>query len=432
MHTALLEEPQMKTTGLVILLALAVALAVAPLSADVPKSVSAMAFGAKGDGVTDDTAAIQKALDSLGTAGGIVNLPAGRYLISAELKVPKYATLMGEGERWENSSTGLIVATNGFSAVRLSYGSGVKALQISYPKNRGVENPKPYPPTILIGGCNAVENIVFDCAWIGVSTLPGGNNGGQSVFRDIEGFVHSVGMHISGCRDLNRFEDIHWFAGGTGDQTKAYYIKNRVGFEFGDVDGVFMDGCFIIRGKTFLHQLPIKDTPDGKPARAHSLGFQIDRCWTENTDFGFIFEGACGFVISNSNILIRENGVGIKVVPNSLYYNAAITTTQVRGYGKPLVGIEYTTLVPHQNNRLSIADCQVTGGSPAVHLGPGAIRANIHDNHFVSAPGQPAIQIDKGADLIVITNNVLSSADPIVDNSGDKASKNISGNLMEK
>src|SRR5664279_4714909 len=38
-------------------------------------------FGAKGDGKTLDTAAIQKALDECGNAGGgIVRLPAGTYL----------------------------------------------------------------------------------------------------------------------------------------------------------------------------------------------------------------------------------------------------------------------------------------------------------------------------------------------------------------
>jgi predicted nicotinamide N-methyase len=88
--------------------------------------------------------------------------------------------------------------------------------------------------------------------------------------------------------------------------------------------------------------------------------------------------------------------------------------------------------VPHPRNRLSIADCQVVDGAPAVLLGSGAIRANIHDNHFQSVPGKPAIQIDKGADLLVITNNVLSSKEPIKDDSDKTARKNISGNVVEE
>lgn len=413
------------------LAALAVILVSLPAMCDVPKSVSARNFGAKGDGVTDDTAAIQKALDSL-TAGGVVNLPSGRYLLSASLKVPTGVTLLGEGARWENSATGLIIPKNGFSAVRLGNTAGVKGLAICYPNNTDDQKPEAYPPSILLEGINpCVENIVFDCAWIGVSTAAGGRNSGQGMFRDLTGFVHSVGIHLSGCRDVNRIIDVHWFVGGKNNTANAYYRKNRVGFEFGDVDGILMDRCFIIGAKTFLHQLPYKDTSDGKKEMAHSLGFQISECWIEDVDEGFVFEGVTGFVLSSSNILVRGGGVGVKVKTNSIYYNASISGVQVRGFGKPLVGFDYDCLIPHGRNRLSISDCQVVDGSPAVHVGPGGWRANIHNNHFQSMGDSPAIQIDKGADLLVITNNVLSAKQPIADNSGDKARKNISGNIDE-
>ena len=416
----------------VVLIALAMMLAGAPAMADAPKSVSAITFGAKGDGVADDTAPIQKALDSL-THGGIVNLPAGAYLLSAALKVPSGTTLLGEGARWENSATQLIVPKNGFSAVRLGNGSSVKGLAVVYPNNQNVEKPEAYPPSIVLEGINpSVENIVFSCAWIGISTPPGGGNAGQGLFRDITGFVHSVGIHLSGCRDVNRIQDVHWFVGGTGDHGKSYYRANRVGFEFGDVDGTLMDRCFIIGGKTFFHQLPLKDTPSGKGEPAHSLGFQINECWIEDVNEGFVFEGATGFVLNSSNILVRGGGVGVRVRTNSLFYNAVISGVQVRGFGKPLIGFEYTTLTPHPRNRLSIADCQVVDGAPALLLGSGAIRANIHDNHFQSVPDKPAIQIDSGADLLVITNNVLSSKQPVLDRSGKDARKNISGNVEEQ
>jgi hypothetical protein len=393
-----------------------------------------MDFGAKGDGIADDTAAIQKALDAVADGGGVVNLPAGKYVLSACLNMPGGSTLLGEGVRWETGASQLIVPKNGYSAVKLGHGCSVRGLLISYPNNRSTTKPEAYPPAILLAGINpSVENIAFDSAWIGISTPPGGGNTGQGMFREITGFVHHVGMHLSGCRDVNRILDVHWFVGGDDPGAKdAYYRKNRIGFEFGDVDGTIMDRCFMICGKTFYHQLPMKDCPDGKKEPAHSLGHHIDQCWIEDVDNGFIFEGACGFILSGTNILVRNNGVGVSVRANSLFYNAVINGVQVRTFGGPVVGIEYGCKTPHPRNRLSIADCQVVDGFPAVHLMNGACRVNIHDSHFQAAPGKPAIQIDKGADMFTITNNVLSAEEPIKDCSGDKARKTVSGNVVEK
>lgn len=59
--------------------------------------ISVKDFGAVGDGVTDDTTAIQSALDSIGTSGGIVVVPAGTYLISDSLQVRKNNTTFDIG-----------------------------------------------------------------------------------------------------------------------------------------------------------------------------------------------------------------------------------------------------------------------------------------------------------------------------------------------
>lgn len=68
-------------------------------------TINVMQFGAVGDGVTDDTAAIQAALDSLGTTntlsvdGGRVHIPAGDYVTSQPLKFKSgWTSLVGSGE----------------------------------------------------------------------------------------------------------------------------------------------------------------------------------------------------------------------------------------------------------------------------------------------------------------------------------------------
>lgn len=46
-----------------------------------PTSVNVMDYGAKGDGVTDDASAIQKAVAALASTGGTVTVPAGTYML---------------------------------------------------------------------------------------------------------------------------------------------------------------------------------------------------------------------------------------------------------------------------------------------------------------------------------------------------------------
>ena len=52
-------------------------------------------FGAKGDGVTDDTISIQNAIDSLAVKKGTLFFPSGTYIISDTIKVPTAVVLMG-------------------------------------------------------------------------------------------------------------------------------------------------------------------------------------------------------------------------------------------------------------------------------------------------------------------------------------------------
>jgi hypothetical protein len=64
--------------------------------------IDVTAFGAIGDGITDDTVAIQNAINSLVTTppalptGGTVYFPVGTYLITSALEVSSYIELLGE------------------------------------------------------------------------------------------------------------------------------------------------------------------------------------------------------------------------------------------------------------------------------------------------------------------------------------------------
>jgi len=88
-------------------------------------------FGAVGDGVTDDTAAIQAAIDSFGastssSARGLVRLPKGTYKVTSSLYLPIEVSLVGDGGR-----TTKIVGDGDFEIIQWysdipTYSKGVK------------------------------------------------------------------------------------------------------------------------------------------------------------------------------------------------------------------------------------------------------------------------------------------------------------------
>jgi polygalacturonase len=58
--------------------------------------VNVRAYGAKGDGKTDDAAAIQTAIDAL-TSGGVVFFPSGVYRVESTVKLKSNVRLIGVG-----------------------------------------------------------------------------------------------------------------------------------------------------------------------------------------------------------------------------------------------------------------------------------------------------------------------------------------------
>jgi hypothetical protein len=79
------------------------------VEAKLSEYVSVKDFGAVGDGVADDTAEIQAAIDAA-PEGGAIYFPNGTYAISAALIVDKAITLYGDGPgKWYDSLGGSII-----------------------------------------------------------------------------------------------------------------------------------------------------------------------------------------------------------------------------------------------------------------------------------------------------------------------------------
>ena len=114
-------------------------------AADESGAVSVALSGAKADGVTDDTAAIQKALDQAAQAGGRVDLPPARYLVKGSLRIPPGVTLQGvmDSPVWSDPLKGsIILATGGRdnedapAVFEMGHSSAVRGLTVFYPEQQ--------------------------------------------------------------------------------------------------------------------------------------------------------------------------------------------------------------------------------------------------------------------------------------------------------
>jgi hypothetical protein len=95
------------------------------VQAKLRESVSVKDFGAVGDGVTDDTAAIQAALTAT-VAGGTLFFPAGNYIITSRLTVSKAITIRGSTQY----QTAIIAVA--CSGLLISYASNVQIHNIEF------------------------------------------------------------------------------------------------------------------------------------------------------------------------------------------------------------------------------------------------------------------------------------------------------------
>jgi hypothetical protein len=62
-----------------------------------PALFDVQTYGAVGDGTTDDTAAIQSAIDATPANGGVVFFPPGTYKVVATLNIDKPLEILGSG-----------------------------------------------------------------------------------------------------------------------------------------------------------------------------------------------------------------------------------------------------------------------------------------------------------------------------------------------
>ena len=155
--------------------------------------VSVKDFGAVGDGVADDTVAIQAAVNSV-SSGGQVYFPSGTYQISSAISLPSAAVVLKGASRW---TTRLRQSTLNTSVVSISgMFCGIQSLSFSYSGG----TPASGATAINVTGSYAsLTNFVIANCHTGVRF----NNCVAGKVSDFEVLDYeSIGILIDTCNDV--------------------------------------------------------------------------------------------------------------------------------------------------------------------------------------------------------------------------------------
>lgn len=181
-------------------------------------------YSAAADGATDDTAAIQDALDDAGTAGGgTVYLPAGKYRVNGTLSVPAGVELRGAQDvPFHTTSEGTVLlaytlANKGLEAgtpfISLQSdavigGSGIRGVMVWYPE-QSVDDFTPYPWAIQSQGpnCWVIYTNVTN-AYQGVDFGTYNNNG--HVLDYLAGAGVKTGLFVGNTSTEGWVENVHF------------------------------------------------------------------------------------------------------------------------------------------------------------------------------------------------------------------------------
>lgn len=120
---------------------------------------SVVASGAAGDGATDDTSAIQSAINSAEVSGGIVYFPAGTYKISSSLTMKSQVSLLGAGADVsvisQSANADIIeVDSADSSGARWRFIEGLKLRHASSATALGVDMTFAAPANVIIRACD--------------------------------------------------------------------------------------------------------------------------------------------------------------------------------------------------------------------------------------------------------------------------------------
>jgi hypothetical protein len=381
--------------------------------------VNARDCGAMGDGVTDDTAAIQTALQTAETKGPVCFLPAGQYRVNGALRVPPGVTLAGAsgGTPHSEHPIGTVLLAfggrgqaDGQPLITLKPNAVIKNVIIHYPEQT-LPEVVPYPWTIRGDGelcqvldvtlTNPYQALDFGTCWNELHLI-----------RNVFACPLKIGVYIDQCTDIGRIENVHfnpnfWTRmslkpGFPQADIKAYLEKNLVGFKIGKTDWEYISNSFVIFPLVGFH---FDDFGHG-PGNAVVTQSGADICSTAVRVDQSQRHAGVQFVNGQfmSTVRIGEENQGPVKLTNCGFWAVPETEEQVVKRGPSTLMLTACHFADWDSPRNGHACVLASGG-----------RLLINGCEFI-APKEPQVVLEKGLTAAAVTGCLLRGADGVKDN----------------
>lgn len=382
------------------------------LHAKLKDSVSVKDFGAVGNGVANDKAAIQAAIDSLGSSGGSIYFPHGDYLIDSQLLIDKdRISLVGNG-----IGTKIICNNPTSGAIKVTKTSGylqfftILDLQIKMNASSAVTSGAALELD-EVSRCN-IQNVYIDDGFIGV-LLKGvqqcnidnlqvlyedDNNGGGHTGRRFLKFLPGTTTNLHGGDIF-----ITNFNGRCGTNFDCEY-----GVEVTAVDGLWINNSHIGNCKV-AHMLIHHNTG------VKTVGILCDSVWFDQTTtgtYGVVIsgtgEGLAGFYrFNNCTFLASLQNDSVHAISCSgVAGNIAINDCEISGWGGDGIFANNTT----GGNRIDncrITSCGLTNGDGIqIDVNTGW---SITNNKIEGSQHQHHIRVVQPSSYVYVNNNIVDT-----------------------
>lgn len=246
--------------------------------------VNVLDFGAVGDGTTNDTAAIQAAVNAALASGASLYVPAGSYLLTSQINVNLYDAAVARGliifgDGWRSlfivnhTGTGFYINCNpsfGFyqaQLVNLTFTSGTNH------------------PAKIVHNVGAINTLIDNCVFENATAT-------YCVYND-----NAYGLTLRGCI-FARVTGTGVFYAYTASLSTYSYVNSVEGCDFSTITtGISAQGCdALLLSNTVFEECTSGVVINPVPTQVNAFNITIDTCWFErNTTVDIDFQSSSSY-----------------------------------------------------------------------------------------------------------------------------------------